>query len=114
MFGIELVEGKSSPPEKPRDINETQGKTVALLLRLCKPLYTTGKVVILDSGFCVLKAMIKLRMKGVFAAAVIKKRRYWPRYIKGDAINEHMEDLEVGECDCVCGNMESIKYHVFY
>jgi hypothetical protein len=51
MFGIELVEGKSSPPERPRDINETQGKTVALLLRLCKPLYTTGKVVILDSGF---------------------------------------------------------------
>ena len=52
-------------------------------------------------------------MKGVFAAAVIKKRRYWPRYIKGDAINAHMEDLEVGECDCICGTMEKIKYNVF-
>ena len=113
MFGIELVEGKSSPPERPRDINETQGKTVALLLRLCKPLYATGKVVILDSGFCVVKALIWLRIRGVFAAAVIKKRRYWPRYIKGDEINAHMEDKEVGECDCMRGNMDRIKYNVF-
>jgi hypothetical protein len=73
MFGIEIVEGQDTPPQKPRDPNERLGKTVGLLLRLCKPIYARGFVVILDSGFCVLKGIIELRKKGVFAAAVIKK-----------------------------------------
>ena len=40
----------------------------------------------LDSGFCVLKGIAELKKKGVFAAALIKKRRYWPKFIDGDAI----------------------------
>ena len=35
-----------------------------------------AKCVILDSGLCVLKAIIKLKNKGVYASAVVKKRRY--------------------------------------
>ena len=34
-----------------------------------------GKVVILDSGFCVLEGLIELRKVGVFAGALINKRR---------------------------------------
>jgi Transposase IS4 len=48
------------------------GKTVGLLLRLTKTICDAGKVVILDSGFCVLKALIALKTYGIFAAAVIK------------------------------------------
>eukprot|EP00559_Dactyliosolen_fragilissimus_P003377 CAMPEP_0184856392 /NCGR_PEP_ID=MMETSP0580-20130426/1583_1 /TAXON_ID=1118495 /ORGANISM="Dactyliosolen fragilissimus" /LENGTH=75 /DNA_ID=CAMNT_0027351401 /DNA_START=14 /DNA_END=238 /DNA_ORIENTATION=- len=75
---MEIVEGKDRLKDKPIDPNDRLvGKTRALLLRLCKSLYTSGKVVILDSGFCVLKAIIVLRQKGVFASALIKKRKYW-------------------------------------
>ena len=73
MYAIEIVEGSDTPPQKPRDPNERFGKTVGLLLRLCKSIYSRGFVVILDSGFCVLQGIIELRKKGVFAAAVIKK-----------------------------------------
>jgi hypothetical protein len=36
--------------------------------------FTTGRYVVLDSGFCVLRALIELKKVGLFACAVIKKR----------------------------------------
>ncbi len=114
VYQIELVEGKDHPKEIPIDANETEfGKTTALLLRLCRPIFHTGKVVILDSGFSVLKALINLKKHGVFASAVIKKRRYWPAYVKGDVIDEKMKDKDLGECDAIKGKMDGVTYHLF-
>ena len=93
LFAMELVEGKDRPSELPAPPKNK--KTIHLLLRLCKSLYGTGKIVILDSGFCVLQGIIKLRKLGVFAGALIKKRRYWPKHIPGDKINDHFKDKEV-------------------
>ena len=90
LFGIEMVKGKDQPPELPADPRDK--KTVNLLLCLCKSLYGTGKIVILDSGFCVLEALIALRKVGVFAGALIKKRQYWPKYVPGDVIDRHFKD----------------------
>jgi hypothetical protein len=73
MFGIEMVEGKHRPKERPAFQSDAHGPTCGLLLRLCENLYHTGKVVILDSGFCVLQGLIELRKVGVFATAFIKK-----------------------------------------
>ena len=50
-------------------------KIVGLLLRMMKSYFATGRYVILDSGFRVLKGLIKLRKKVIFACAVIKNRR---------------------------------------
>ncbi len=62
MFRIELVEGKSRPRQMgPMEHDDKGGKTIGLLLRLTKPVWGTGKVVILDSGFCVLKGIIELK-----------------------------------------------------
>lgn len=113
MYGIEIVEGKDAPPQRPRDPNEKLGKTVGLLLRLCKSIYSRGFVVILDSGFCVLRGIVELRKKGVFAAAVIKKRKYWPKHVPGDAIDEKMESAEVGDCNSLAGVLEGVPYDLF-
>ena len=61
MLDIELVEGKDHPGDISPDEYENIGETVALLVRLCCHIYSTGKVVIIDSGFCVLQGIIKLR-----------------------------------------------------
>jgi Transposase IS4 len=115
MFGMELVEGKDAPPERrlvdPSDV--AKGKTAGLLLRLCRPLFGTGTIVILDSGFCVLQAIIELRKNGVYSSAVIKKRRYWPRYIDGDAMDERMEGRAIGDCDALHGTLDGVHYTVF-
>ena len=47
---------------------------MGLLLRMMKIYFSTGRYVILDSGFCVLKGLIQLRKKGVSDCDVIKKR----------------------------------------
>ena len=51
---------------------------------------------ILESGFCVLEGLIELRKVGVFVGDLIKKRRNWPKHIKGDRIVTHFQDKEVG------------------
>ena len=96
------------PPKNILDL----GKTVGLLLRLTKPLWNTAKLVILGSGFCVLKGIVELQKKGVFASALIKKRRYWPTFIKGDDVKAHFSDCEVGAVGAWTGNLDGIKFHV--
>ena len=96
MWSIDLVEGKDCPQQLGQQQYEKFGLTVGLLLRMLPPIYHKGFVVILDSGFCILK---KLRKKGVFASALIKKWQYWPKYIKGNEIKAHFNDKNVGNTD---------------
>jgi hypothetical protein len=84
------------------------------------PIWYTGTVVVMDSGFCVAAGIIKLLEKGVFGQALIKKRKYWPKLVPGDHIDEYMKSKEVRECDAL--NMASAtttpgetsdKWHIF-
>ena len=84
-----------------------------MLLRLTRKLWGTGKVVILDSGFCVLQGLIKLKRKGVFVTVLIKKCCYWPKHIDGDRIKNHFNDKEVGSVDAVKGCLDDIPFYVF-
>ena len=72
MWGIDLVEGKDCPQQLGIQQYDNLGSTVGLLLCMLSPIYHKGFVEILDSGFCVLKGIIELRKKGVFANALIK------------------------------------------
>ena len=83
LFFMEMVEGKDKPSHLQQE-HQDLGSTIGLMLRCTKPLHGTGKVVVLDSGFCVLKGVVELKKRGVFAAALIKKRRYWPKYVPGE------------------------------
>ena len=90
MYSIESREGKDAPTQKEVDPEERmKGNTAYLLLQLTKALYATGKVVILDSDFCVLQAIVALQGMRVFAGALIKKSvlakvdwqwYYWQEY----------------------------------
>ena len=60
MFVIELVEGKDHPSQL-TVAYEHLGKTVGLMLRCLQSYFASGRYVILDSGFCVLKGIIELR-----------------------------------------------------
>jgi hypothetical protein len=114
MYAIELVEGKDEPREKPADDTAGFSRTTSLLLRLCRRLYGTGSVVILDSGFCVLEALCELRKRGVFSSAVIKKRRYWPKHVSGDAMDAYMNaNYGIGECNAITGVLNGTNYNLF-
>jgi Transposase IS4 len=109
MYTIELGEGKDHPPERPTsEYDDKGGKTIGLLVRLTEKLGGRAKVNVLDSGFCVLIGLIELRKKGVFAAAIVKKRRYWPKHIDSEGIKEHFKDIEGGAADCIGGTLDNV------
>ena len=68
---------------------------------------------ILDSGFCVLSGIIVLKKMGVYASALIKKRRYWPKYIKGQEINDYFRMEELGATMRLQGMLAGVKFDVF-
>ncbi len=98
MWRVKLQEGK----DRPKDANghprfpsqyENHSKTAALMLEMTKPIHNTGKVVTMDSGFCVTVGILALHDAGVFGQALIKKRgRFWPKHVPGNQIDEFMKD----------------------
>ena len=70
------MEGKVCPPQKKKtkekfsDATKNRS-TAALLLRLCESIFHIEMVVILDSGFYVSRAIIKLKKRGVFTLTFI-------------------------------------------
>ena len=69
------------------------------MLRMCEPILSTGKCVLLDSEFCVSKGITALLEFGVYAAALIKKQKYWPKGVPGDSIEEYFADKDVTHVD---------------
>ena len=61
LWGLELVEGKDTPRQRLPPMYQSLGNTVGLLLRVLSPIFRRSFVVILDSGFCVLKGIIELK-----------------------------------------------------
>ena len=98
MFHMEIVEGKDKPTEGPHSTSQYSdlGKTAGLVRRMTKSIHGSGRVVILDSGFGFLPVVSALKATGLFATAVIKKRRYWPKGVPGAAILGHMQGKTVG------------------
>ncbi len=113
MYAIELVKGTDCPPQlAPKKFCE-HGKTAGLLVRLTESIHLSGRVVILDSGFNMLQALIKLASVGVYSSAVIKKRRYWPKYIDSGEIDLHFDLKEVGQTDSLPGTLDGTNFKAF-
>ena len=102
MFSMEMVEGKDHPPQIKERFSEL-GKTTGLLMRMLECYCATSRYVILDSGFCVLKALVELKKVGMFACAVIKKRRYWPAMVPGDAMTDAFDEAQVRDLRAISG-----------
>jgi hypothetical protein len=114
LFSIDLVEGKDSPPQVAREFNGN-GKTGGLLMRILRPYFYTGRYVVLDSGFCVLKAICDLQKVGVYSCALIKKRKYWPKGVPGEAMQAFfdVDGVDVGDCHAIQGVMEGTTYNLW-
>jgi hypothetical protein len=67
---------------------------------MTRHIWNTGRVVILDSGFCVFSGIMELAKRGLHGGALINNRRYWPKWILGEIIKAHFAEKQVGEVDC--------------
>ena len=73
--------------------------TVGLVLHMCEPLFSMVKSIVMNSGFFVANVIVSLAAKGLYACALIKKRRYWPKSVRGDLIDRKFAEKEVGDVD---------------
>jgi len=111
-----IVEGKDRPKELGLKEFEDLGKTVGPMLCMTQPIWEAGKAIVLDSGFCVANGITELKKRGVYAAALIKKRRYWPAGVPGDIIDAYFADKEEGyaaTCDAIAPNGGPFFIHCF-
>ena len=117
IFHIKLVEGRDCPYElsaqKFNLITGKMAKTVGLMLRMIESILHRSRVVILDSGFCVFGRLTELAKRGVFASAIIKKRRYWPKYIRGDDIKADFVTKKIGDSNALHGTLDGASFLVF-
>ena len=113
MYAIELVEGKDRPRELgPKKFHEKY-TTASHLLHLIGSIAHSGRVVIMDSGFCVLQALTALFSTGIFSSVVIKKQRYWPRYVEeGDAIDKQFEGKAVGTMETLPDKLDGVDFKI--
>ena len=78
MWRVKIQEGKDRP-KKPDGSwafsSEFPGysKTATLMLEMTKHVHHTGKVVSVDSGFCVSVGIIEMHNFGVYCQSLIKK-----------------------------------------
>ena len=114
LFSIELVEGKDSPPQVAREY-DGNGKTGGLLMWILRPYFYTGQYVVLDLGFCVLKAICDLQKVGVYSCTLIKKWKYWPKGVPGEAMQSFfdVDGVDVGDCHVIQGVMEGTTYNLW-
>ena len=63
----------------------------------------------MDSVFFVTKGVTYIEDKGVYAAALINKRSYWPKEFPCDLINTRFEDNYVGDVGIIEARTEDNK-----
>ena len=68
------MEGRDHPRQLVQKEYAELGATVSLMLRMCKPIFGSGKAVLLDSGFCVNKYIKNIKTIGIYVISLIKKK----------------------------------------
>ena len=94
------------------EIEADYGSTWGMMMRTENPLFGTWEAVVVDSGFCMLKGLVGMLANWVYGTKVTKKKRYCPKYCKGDVIEAFLRDKEVGDIYAVCGDLEGQKYKI--
>ena len=62
-------------------------------------------------GSVFLRQLLSCR-KRVSSQQPLKKCRYWPKFVPGDAIISHFIGKEIGESDALRGELDGIKFHL--
>ena len=69
------------------------------MICMCQITFGTGNSDVLDSGFFVVKGIVEMEARGVYAGALIKKWRYWPKNMTGDSIDGNSVNTDVVDVD---------------
>ena len=83
--------------DRPQSKTSHNVKMVGIKLQLTRALWSTGKVVMMYIGICVLKVLLETSKRGVYGSALIKKRRYWYKGVHRYSMNGYFRSKNI--CD---------------
>ncbi len=113
MFHIELKEGKDWSPQLGQKEFDDCGKTVGLMFQMSCNLWNLGKIVTMDSGFCVSKGIIAMKEKGVFGEAFVKPRgQRWSVLVPGKYIDEYFATKPISHCKTLEQLVDGVKFFI--
>ena len=115
VYGWNIVYGRDNPiPMGRPDFEKNPNtKTVGIMIWPMIALWSTGKVVVMDSGLCVLKWILEVRNRGVYGSELIKKRWYCHRGFHGDGINEYPSQKNIVDVVCLSCEWYNIYFNIF-
>ena len=125
MHRIKIQEGK----DRPKDANEKWAftekfegenpntgrkytRTSCLMCEMKVPLHGTGKIVSMESGFCVTVGIHHFHEHGVYGQSLIKKRKYWPKWCPREQIDSYMEGKPPGFVKALKQDMGGITFNI--
>ncbi len=113
MLNVEVVKGKDCPWKLgPSKFKDCCGKTVGLFCLCWRSIFSTGRYIIFDSSFCVLKGIVELKKMG-FCGGIEKKLCYWPSLVHEEAINSHFQSKDDGDTDVLSRKLSSLEYFIW-
>ena len=82
------------------------------MCEMTEPIHGTGKIVSMDSGFCVTAGILHLHELGVYGQALVKKRKYWPKDVPSDQIDRYFDGKGLGFSKTLKQDMDGILFYV--
>ena len=64
---------EAGPEEEEKCETSTNIHTVGTMIQLTRDMWSTGKAVLTDSGFFVLRGIFEMRNRGIYGSALIKR-----------------------------------------
>ena len=96
LWRAQILYGKDRLAHLIQNIHYNIGRKSWIVLKICKPLFSMGKCVVMGSGFCVANDIVSLAAKGVYACTLIKMRYYFPKSVPWDLINRNFQKTRWG------------------
>ena len=76
------------------------------------PLHGTGKIVSMDSGFCVTVGILHFHEHGVYRKSITKKRKYCPKGCPRAHIDSYMEGKPLGFFKTLIQDMGGVPFNI--
>ena len=111
--------GVAEEGDRPKELGhpefqtELGTSTISLMCRMKKTLCGTGKMVIMDSDFCVLIGLIGKFYRGLYGSVLVNENKYCPTGIYCDQINAHCGKRYICEHEFFSGNWKGVNFDVF-
>ena len=91
IYHVDIIDYKDRPQGMVQKEFNEKGEMKGLTVRMIKPVRGTGKVVIMDSGFCILEGLVLMVENDVLGSAFVNKWRYWPKGVPVEDILWHIQ-----------------------